>query len=431
MPIRCPRRSRQALADNPATEDDLAGTTPSLSARNDDAPAAAGDPLSNPLLTSDDQVGVVALLASRPPARPAALTLLFCLLQDEFLSQDECEDAEAPSDEDMAEPGSNAGKVEQGRDSGNYLELRAERFLSGQQWEQAINAYSAALEARDDAASEGRLLCGRAAAYCGLSLHLRSIPAAESECRAISAPCPQHLAARALRDADAALHLEGAHIAQLHASRGEALFLMERYADASEAFSLARRHSPGSMQLAARVEACRKASQPDVGAPDAGESAGQGLPCDFAALRSQALQDAECILCLKLLYEPVTTPCGHTFCRPCFARAIDHANKCPMCRTVLHVRRELPVSVVLKNLLERSFPEDYAARREEELVVAAAAAEQAAMPLFVMSLILPGEKMALNIFEPRYRLMVRRVMEGSRRFGMAALNRTHELCSVS
>ena len=32
-----------------------------------------------------------------------------------------------------------------------------------------------------------------------------------------------------------------------------------------------------------------------------------------------------------------------------------------------------------------------------------------------------GEKMALNIFEPRYRLMVRRCMEGSRRLGMAVV----------
>ena len=41
------------------------------------------------------------------------------------------------------------------------------------------------------------------------------------------------------------------------------------------------------------------------------------------------------------------------------------------------------------------------------------------LPLFVMVVLLPGEKMALNIFEPRYRLLIRRTMEGNRRFGMA------------
>ena len=35
---------------------------------------------------------------------------------------------------------------------------------------------------------------------------------------------------------------------------------------------------------------------------------------------------------------------------------MDHGSKCPMCRTVLHVGRELAVTITLKNLLERSFP---------------------------------------------------------------------------
>ncbi len=46
------------------------------------------------------------------------------------------------------------------------------------------------------------------------------------------------------------------------------------------------------------------------------------------------IDDFECTLCLKLLFEPVTTPCGHTFCKQCFSRTMDHGNKCPMCRTV-------------------------------------------------------------------------------------------------
>lgn len=42
-----------------------------------------------------------------------------------------------------------------------------------------------------------------------------------------------------------------------------------------------------------------------------------------------------------------------------------------------------------------------------------------------------GEKMALNIFEPRYRLMVRRCMEGARRFGMATIGPSHVLHDVA
>ena len=48
------------------------------------------------------------------------------------------------------------------------------------------------------------------------------------------------------------------------------------------------------------------------------------------------------------------------------------------------------------------------------------------------SLMLPaGEKMELNIFEPRYRLLVRRCMEGNRRFGMATVNQRSQLSAVA
>ncbi len=42
-------------------------------------------------------------------------------------------------------------------------------------------------------------------------------------------------------------------------------------------------------------------------------------------------------------------------------------------------------------------------------------AADVALPAFVMVALVPGEKLSLNIFEPRYRLMFRRSMEGSRR----------------
>jgi hypothetical protein len=72
------------------------------------------------------------------------------------------------------------------------------------------------------------------------------------------------------------------------------------------------------------------------------------------------------------------------------------------------VGRELPVSVTLQSIISKAFPQEYANRAAE---AAAAAAEAAAadssssrvtLPLFVMSTLVPGEKMALNIFEPRW-----------------------------
>lgn len=44
------------------------------------------------------------------------------------------------------------------------------------------------------------------------------------------------------------------------------------------------------------------------------------------------IEDLECVLCYRLLFEPVTTPCGHTFCRQCLNRSLDHTVSCPMCK---------------------------------------------------------------------------------------------------
>lgn len=37
----------------------------------------------------------------------------------------------------------------------------------------------------------------------------------------------------------------------------------------------------------------------------------------------------------RLLFEPVTTPCGHTFCLKCLERCLDHAPHCPLCKDKL------------------------------------------------------------------------------------------------
>jgi hypothetical protein len=76
---------------------------------------------------------------------------------------------------------------------------------------------------------------------------------------------------------------------------------------------------------------------------------------------------------------------------------------------VLHVGRELPVSVTLQSIISKAFPDEYNSRAAEAAAAAAAAAgddgsgssSRVTLPLFVMSTLVPGEKMALNIFEPR------------------------------
>lgn len=46
-------------------------------------------------------------------------------------------------------------------------------------------------------------------------------------------------------------------------------------------------------------------------------------------------EDFDCSLCYRLLYEPITTPCGHAFCRSCLDRCLDHQTRCPLCKSSL------------------------------------------------------------------------------------------------
>lgn len=42
-----------------------------------------------------------------------------------------------------------------------------------------------------------------------------------------------------------------------------------------------------------------------------------------------------CHVLFRLFYEPVATPCGHTFCLKCLERCLDHNPHCPLCKEKL------------------------------------------------------------------------------------------------
>jgi len=48
------------------------------------------------------------------------------------------------------------------------------------------------------------------------------------------------------------------------------------------------------------------------------------------------------IFAFSLLWLPVTTPCGHVFCRECLIRSIDNTQaQCPICKNSLEEVRIL------------------------------------------------------------------------------------------
>ncbi|GIY11121.1 LON peptidase N-terminal domain and RING finger protein 3 [Caerostris extrusa] len=140
-------------------------------------------------------------------------------------------------------------------------------------------------------------------------------------------------------------------------------------------------------------------------------------------------RDFECALCLRILWEPVSTACGHTFCRVCLNRCLDHQTNCPLCKTSLVnflAERVQSITEFLDKAIKLLLPNDYAERKalyDEEMEELSSAGKdpEHVIPLFVCTIAFPTIPCPLHVFEPRYRLMIRQCMEsGSRQFGMCA-----------
>jgi len=128
-------------------------------------------------------------------------------------------------------------------------------------------------------------------------------------------------------------------------------------------------------------------------------------------------QEFDCPVCYQLFHEPITLPCGHTFCRSCVQRSLDFQSQCPCCRAVCYVRvADAQENWVIASVMKAQWPEAVRARAATHNAEEAASRDW--MPLFPIHAAFPGEYMRLHIFEPRYRLMIRRCLAANRRFGM-------------
>ncbi|XP_019965035.2 LON peptidase N-terminal domain and RING finger protein 2 [Paralichthys olivaceus] len=133
--------------------------------------------------------------------------------------------------------------------------------------------------------------------------------------------------------------------------------------------------------------------------------------------------DMECPLCMRLFYEPVATPCGHTFCLKCLERCLDHNSNCPLCKENLAeylATRGYKKTLLMEEVLQRYLGDELDERKkihEEEMKELSNLKQE--VPIFVCTMAFPTIQCPLHVFEPRYRLMIRRSMEtGTKQFGM-------------
>ncbi|KAJ3185901.1 LON peptidase N-terminal domain and RING finger protein 1 [Irineochytrium annulatum] len=161
--------------------------------------------------------------------------------------------------------------------------------------------------------------------------------------------------------------------------------------------------------------------------------------------------DLECKICCSQLHDPITAPCGHSWCRFCLLESLSHQPTCPLCRCTLppytfFERR--PTNRILSTLLHlvtllqppprgtgctMKPPTPTPATQFTFQSTITPSSRRFIIPIFVGPLVFPGAPIFMHIFEPRYRGMVRRLMdEGVMAFGIclptpAAAERTGTL----
>ena len=206
--------------------------------------------------------------------------------------------------------------------------------------------------------------------------------------------------------------------------------------------------------------------------PRRDDAAADARGADVAALRSALT----CVITNALFVDPVTTACGHTFERDALARWLTRGEReraagrdgrgrvasgeapasCPQCRSPLYneLPHEWPVNTTVRECVEATFGREAAlgeaeARREAnargereddrrgrdggEGTRRRSAQDEAwvstrgnvnvvgptyELPMFFLEALVPGQEVTLNVFEAKYKVLVRRCLSGSRKFLM-------------
>jgi len=127
--------------------------------------------------------------------------------------------------------------------------------------------------------------------------------------------------------------------------------------------------------------------------------------------------DLGCVLCHDILCEPLSLPCGHTFCRLCITMTVQRTSKkCPTCRAICHISPlTQPENVVVSKLCKKTFPEQYERKRRETKAQMERVSRSHPV-LFHNSVQFPSSTMPLCLFETYSKVMIRRCISADQKF---------------
>ncbi|XP_060788771.1 E3 ubiquitin-protein ligase TRIM39-like [Neoarius graeffei] len=91
-------------------------------------------------------------------------------------------------------------------------------------------------------------------------------------------------------------------------------------------------------------------------------------------------EQLECSICLEVLTDPVTTPCGHSFCKSCITQSWNKSQHyyCPFCKEKFTKRPELKINITLREVADH-FKKKHALDQPEVLCDACTGVKQKAI----------------------------------------------------
>ncbi|KAM9466416.1 E3 ubiquitin-protein ligase TRIM21-like [Clarias gariepinus] len=79
-------------------------------------------------------------------------------------------------------------------------------------------------------------------------------------------------------------------------------------------------------------------------------------PAEFAGDSSSLLTEEQlkCFICLEVFTDPITTPCGHSFCKSCIIQSWNTTQNCycPYCKEKFTKRPELKINVTMREVAD-------------------------------------------------------------------------------
>uniref|UniRef100_A0A671T124 E3 ubiquitin-protein ligase TRIM39-like n=1 Tax=Sinocyclocheilus anshuiensis TaxID=1608454 RepID=A0A671T124_9TELE len=71
-------------------------------------------------------------------------------------------------------------------------------------------------------------------------------------------------------------------------------------------------------------------------------------------LNGPLAEELQCSVCLEVFTDPVSTPCGHNFCKSCLNQCWDNSQdcKCPLCKETFSKRPDLKINTALRQVAQ-------------------------------------------------------------------------------